>query len=594
MTKSIALTAAAGHAHAQQTSPSSGPIAQEGAVELSRTLPVSARGEVRYDAAIETEIARLSALLSTLPRTLHVSPRWLAVNLLEEALTPDAVVAGANVPQLSQAVAEAHARLANEYGEELSIAIADARYQVVHALAQDVVHGRSNAPTHSDRLDRVLTHRWWGLLFFAGVMYVTFNFVQAVASPYVDWIDAVINGPLAQGAAALLAWLSAPAWLESLVVDGIIAGVGGVLAFVPSLLMLYVMLGVLEQSGYLARAAFVMDRFMSVIGLHGKSFVPLILGFGCNVPAIYATRTIESPTARRLTALLIPFMSCTARLPIYVIFGLAFFPHRAGLVIWGLYLLGMVVAGAVAIVLTRTMMRSDSAGAMIMELPPYQVPPLQDIGRQALRRSSSFVRKAGTIILAMSVLLWLLLHIPFGVSEPEDSLFGQAANAAAPIFVPAGFGTWSATAALFSGIMAKEVVVATLAQIHVGGDESVSAEPIPSWSEGAMTVVTGFMDATVDAGRAVVHMFVPRAAPVAQADQEQAALSSALARAFTPLSALAFLAFVALYVPCIATIGAQSQEFGRAFAAFAVAVTLVVPWLVAVLIYQGGLLLGFG
>lgn len=561
---------------------------------VCETAHSAASTHVRYDAAIETEIAQLAAVLTPLPRSVQPNPRWLAVNLLEGILSPAQVVPPHVVDVVADATADARARLLARYGEELAISIADGRYQVAHDVARRVVSGRRARPTRSDRLDGVLTHQWLGLVVFAAIMYVTFNLVQAVASPYVDWIDGVFNGPLAQGAATLLTGAGAPAWLTSLVIDGVIPGVGGVLAFVPSLLMLYLALGMLEQSGYLARAAFVMDRFMSVIGLHGKSFVPLILGFGCNVPAIYATRTIESPTARRLTALLVPFMSCTARLPIYVIFGLAFFPHRAGLVIWGLYLLGMVVAALVAAVLTRTTMRSDNAGAMIMELPPYQMPPLRAIGRQAVQRSGSFVRKAGTVILAMSVLLWLLLHIPFGVSEPRESLFGQVTEAAAPVFAPAGFGTWSATAALLSGVMAKEVVVATLAQIHVGGAEAEVVEPLESPLEGAQAVVGGFVTATADAGRAVLRMVTLQPPPAAQADQQQAALTAALARAFTPLSALAFLAFVALYVPCIATIGAQSQEFGRAFAALAVVITLVVPWLVAVLIYQGGVLLGFG
>ena len=554
------------------------------------------RPAIAYDDAIEAEVGPLAALLDTLPRTVRPGTRWLAINLLEGAVTPAQVVDAPVVAELAAAVTAAQARLAAAYGDDLPIAVADGRYQFAHQVAQQVVSGRTAAPTRSDRIDRVLTHPWLGLVLFAAIMYVTFNLVQAVASPYVDWIDGVFNGPLAQGAAALLATVAAPAWLTSLVVDGIIPGVGGVLAFVPSLLMLYLALGLLEQSGYLARAAFVMDRFMSVIGLHGKSFVPLILGFGCNVPAIYATRTIESPTARRLTALLVPFMSCTARLPIYVIFGLAFFPHRAGLVIWGLYLLGMVVAALVAAVLTRTMLRSDSAGAMIMELPPYQAPAWRAIGRQAMQRSGSFVRKAGTVILAMSVLLWLLLHIPFGVTEPRDSLFGQATAAVAPVFAPAGFGTWSATAALVSGVMAKEVVVATLAQIHVGAESAAgdATVTLPTLGAGVRAVANGFVTATADAGRAIVQMFTFRSPAAPPAGQEHAALTTALERAFTPLSALAFLAFVALYVPCIATISAQSQEFGRAFAALAVLITLAVPWLVAVVIYQGGLLLGFG
>ena len=224
-------------------------------------------------------------------------------------------------------------------GSDPDFAVADRRYQFIQKVLSGTIHQKTKGVSVTDKIDTIVTHRWLGIPIFFAFMYLIFNLVQTVSAPFLNWIDTLFNGPFTRWSLAVFTWLHAPAWLTSLAVDGVLAGLGGVLVFVPGLYIMYLLLAVMEQTGYLARAAFVMDRFMSKIGLHGKSFIPMILGFGCNVPAIYATRTIEKREARIMTGLLIPFMSCSARLPVYIVFGLAFFPHHANLVVFSLYLL---------------------------------------------------------------------------------------------------------------------------------------------------------------------------------------------------------------------------------------------------------------
>jgi ferrous iron transport protein B len=240
----------------------------------------------------------------------------------------------------------------------------------------------------------------------------------------------------------LLDLVPAPAWIRSLIIDGIVAGVGGILVFVPGLLILYFFLALLEDSGYMSRAAFVMDRFMRIVGLHGKSFIPMILGFGCAVPAIYATRTIASRRDRVLTALLVPLMSCSARLPVYVVFGLAFFGARAGTVIWAMYALGILVAMIAGLIFTNTILKPDVSSAFVLELPPYRQPALKSVLIHMWENTREFVRKAGTTILSASIVMWFLLNLPWGVVDQRDSFFGKFSGAIAPVFAPLGFGNW--------------------------------------------------------------------------------------------------------------------------------------------------------
>ena len=378
--------------------------------------------------------------------------------------------------------------------------------------------------------------------------------------------------------------------------DGIIAGVGGVLVFVPGLFTMYAMLSIMEQSGYMSRAAYVMDRFMSKIGLHGKSFIPMILGFGCNVPAIYATRTIEKRETRLLTGLLIPFMSCSARLPVYLIFGIAFFPDNANLVIFLLYLTGIMVAAGIAMLVSRLIFQGRSASIMVLELPPYQVPDIKTMLQYSWRQSSEFIRKAGTFVLGFSVLLWFMLNLPWGVDNAKDSYYGQLGSLIAPTLEPAGFGNWEASGSLVSGLVAKELVVSSFAQIYEIPEEfsAQQDERTPFFQEiGDLSL--GLVTATIDAGKSFLEALTPGITLFPhEAEPENLALSQALQRSFTPLSTAAYLVFVLLYIPCVAAIGAQKQEFGWKWAGLSVLITMVVPWIAAVTIYQVGSLIGLG
>jgi ferrous iron transport protein B len=479
-------------------------------------------------------------------------------------------------------------------GEDFDLLTADRRYGYINGVVrQSLQRPLIDRITMTDRIDNVVTHKWLGLPVFLAVMYFMFRLVIDVSAPFLDWIDAVITGPVSSWLSSILSFLSAPAWLSSLVIDGIVAGVGGVLVFVPGLLVLYFFLALLEDSGYMSRAAFVMDRFMRIVGLHGKSFIPMILGFGCAVPAVYATRTIASRRDRVLTALLVPLMSCSARLPVYVVFGLAFFGSRAGTVIWAMYALGIIVAMLAGMAFTQTILKPDVSSAFVLELPPYRQPALKSVLIHMWENTSGFIRKAGTTILMVSVVMWFLLNLPWGVTDKQDSLFGQFSTAIAPVFAPLGFGNWETGGALVSGFMAKEIVVSSMSQIYLGDDGAASAEPV-TLAQDVAFIARGFVDATVSSARILLSILPGIDLVSNQTQTENTALSSALQQRFTTLSAISLLVFVLLYVPCVATLGAIKHEFGTSWAVTSAIYQTVVAWIIAFMIYQGGLMLGFG
>lgn len=549
-----------------------------------------------YGPDLETEIARLEAHFATTGFDPRPAPaRWLALKLLEgERDIVDAVRAKPKSAEVLALAQERAAYLRGVYGEDVDLMAADRRFGFVSGVTRQVVErGVLNRFDLTRRIDDVLTHRWLGLPIFFAVMYVIFRLVIDVSAPFLDWVDGVINGPIAHAVGSLLTLVAAPEWARALLVDGIIGGVGGVLTFVPGLMMLFFFLALLEDSGYLARAAFVMDRFMRVIGLHGKSFIPMVLGIGCAVPAIYATRTLSSRRDRILTALLTPLMSCSARLPVYVVFGLALFGAQAGTVIWLMYAIGIVVALLAGAVFTRTLLKPDQASAFVLELPPYRRPTLRGLLIHMWERVAEFVSKAGTTILGASLILWLLLNLPWGVVDQRDSYYGQAAQAISPIFAPLGFGDWETSGALISGFAAKEVVVSTFSQVFVGGEAATSGA-LPTPSEELWGVVTGFGTATWDAARTLVSILPGVDLLGTAATPEDTALSAALRAHYSPLAAFALLVFVLLYVPCMATLGAIKHEFGWRWAATSAVYQSVLAWVAAFVVYQGGLLLGMG
>ncbi|UCH79319.1 MAG: ferrous iron transport protein B [Candidatus Coatesbacteria bacterium] len=502
--------------------------------------------ELRYGSEIEPHLAELAGDLANLRGFAPaLRPRWTALKLLEG--DDNVQVAVREIPGGGALVEEAMAvsdHLGRVIGEEAEVAVADYRYGFIRGLLRDVLRLRGPSPvrlTASDRIDRVVTHRLLGIPLFLAVAYGLFELTFTVAEPIVGFFEAGLQA-LGSRVAAGVEPLSP--LLASFLVDGVLGGVGSVAVFVPNIFLLFLVLAFLEDSGYMARVAYVMDEFMHRLSLHGRSFIPLILGFGCNVPAIMATRTLDSRRERMITLLVIPWMSCSARLPIYVLFGAAFFPGRRGLVVWSLYLLGIVLAVGAAKVFSRVLFPGESAH-FVMELPPYRLPTLRGAFLHAGERSWEFLKRAGGIILAASVLLWGLANLPPGVAYAgRDSFLGTAGAALAPLFAPAGFADWRPAVALLAGIGAKEAVVSTLGVLYGVGGEG---------------------------------------------------LASALRTTFSPLAAYAYMVMTLLYIPCVATIAVIRRETGSwRWTLFAVAYTLIVGWAAAVLVYQGGRLLGWG
>ncbi len=402
-------------------------------------------------------------------------PGWLATKLLENDQVVRSKLDSLGAEDLLEKAQNARERIEQHTGEDPEILIADQRYQFVDRVVDSAVERpRETIITRSEKIDDIVTHRIWGLPIFLLLMWFVFQFTSNVSVPFLDWVDVFINEFIYKWAARALelAGLSG-SWISSLITDGVIAGVGGVLVFIPVLLFLYLALGIMEDSGYMARAAFVMDRVMRWMGLHGKSFLPMIIGFGCTVPAVYATRTLENDKDRKLTAFLATFMSCGARLPVYVVFGAAFFGASSGSLVFAMYILGIIVALITGFVMKNTVYQSQPPAPFVMELPPYRIPRPKDVWQQMWERTRGFLVKSGTVILGVSIALWLLMAIPahqdkgpFNEVQAGDSLFGRISGLLAPVFEPAGFGTWQTTGSLMTGILAKEVIVSTMSQIY--------------------------------------------------------------------------------------------------------------------------------
>jgi ferrous iron transport protein B len=418
------------------------------------------------------------------------------------------------------------AHLKNTMGDDAETVMAEARYGYISGLVKDVVKKPAIARmTFSDKIDKVLLNRWLGIPIFAAIMYGVFWLTFYLTPPMMDWIETGV-GWLAEYAAGI------GGWFGSFLSEGVIGGVGSVLVFVPPIFMLFILLAILEDVGYLSRAAFVMDRLMHKIGLHGRSFVPMILGFGCNIPAIMATRTIENENDRLTTILVNPFMSCGARLPIYVFLVAAFFPQHQGLVVFSLYVIGIIVAIVMAKLFRATLFKGES-GHFVMELPPYRMPKVKGTLIHMWERGKVFIIRAGTIIFGVVVLIWLLNYV--GALEPIG-------RAIAPIFGPCGFGYWPVAVGLIFGFLAKEVVIGTMGVLFIGAEEV-----------GGLGSVIGF----------------------------ELGMGS--------LAAFSLMLFTLLYVPCVAALGAVKTETNSwKWTIFTAVYTTVLAWIVAMLVYQIG------
>lgn len=575
--------------------PTVGPTGR-GIDQLKQTLLEAATAATKpaaiaYPAAIEAEIRKMMTEIETQPFAQGAPLRWLALKVLEQDRYSLDKIQEFHQVDVSGRGKTGRLNLSGVY-PDLDAALTQHRQQQMRRLAGEVViEPAKPKPDLTDMVDKVLLNEWTGIPAFLGVLFVVFKLTFDISSPFIDWIDGFFNGFVARWAGFGLDALHLPKLVISLVQNGIIGGVGLVLTFVPLLMFLYLFLALLEESGYMARAAFLMDRFMFRFGLHGKSFVPLLVGFGCNVPGVYATRALENDTDRRITAAVMSFMSCGAKLTIYALFTAAFFDKNQAWVILALYLTGITVAISWAIILRKTRFKSEIP-AFVMELPPYRFPTFRMLWASIWLKTRAFVKQAGTVIAVSMVLLWSLVNLPYG-AKPQDTLLGISARAVAPVFLPQGFGQrWEAVAAILPGFMAKEMVVGTLGvvlSVQQPKEDTANAD----FGKELLAQVVGLKDAAVSAGTAVVGSIVPTPFVLDEPDEEESAMMSKVQNTFTPLSAFSFMVFNLLLISCISVVGAMTQEFGGGYFGFVLLITTGTAYIASALVYQIGYLLGF-
>lgn len=561
---------------------------------------------IDYGPVVERHVGSLVESIITRPSIAALgSPRWTALQLLagDTAMRARLATIDGGHELLEAAGADRDA-IAAETGFAAAIELAERRFRWISDLVADMSGDVESGITWSDRVDRILTHRFLGVPIFLAVMWVVLRVTADVTAPYLDWVDATVSGPVARWAVGLLGMLGlSGGWVESLVVDGVLAGVGGVLVFVPVLFGLYLMLALLEDSGYMSRAAAVMDRAMRTVGIPGKAFLPMMVGFGCTVPAIYATRTLDSSRDRLLTGLITPFMSCGARLPVYILLASIFFAGDKSMVVFGMYVLGISVAILVGFLLSRTALREEDAAPFVMVMPEFRLPNTRTVWMLVWQRTGSFIKGAGTTILLASIAVWFLLALPLGGggtfadTDVEQSAFGVASKAVAPVLDPLGFGDWEQSGSLLSGFVAKEVVVSTMAQLYVGGDEASADEG--GVLDDLREIGSSFITAGEDTLRAIPGVVGLDFLDLR--DDSPTELQAAVRSSFEQssggrgqLAALAFMVFVLLYTPCIAAVSAFRQEFGTRWMWVSVTGQMAIAWLGAFIVFQGGQLLGFG
>ncbi|WP_018782052.1 ferrous iron transport protein B [Bacillus sp. 95MFCvi2.1] len=517
----------------------------KGCEELLATLHENEKKEKKsfilsYGKEVDAGIEEIMDLLT---QANYEHPRWLTLQFLSNNEVVEQEVK--RLPVYEKLVA-IRSKLEAKLDSTLEQHIYRTRAAYIEKLKTNVIqHEKEGKIPFSEKIDKLITHKILGLPIFLAVMFFIFQVTFTwIGTPLSDMLDEFLGGQFTDWVTAGLTNIGASEFIQALVTEGIIAGVGAVLVFVPQIFALFFFISLLEDSGYMARIAVVMDRIMEFFGLNGKAFIPMIIGFGCNVPGIMAARTIEQEKERLLTVLVTPFMSCSARLPVYALFAGVFFPNSQATVVFSLYIAGIVLALLVTKVMSLTVLKEEKS-IFVIELPPYRVPQAKTLWLSTWEKGKGFVRKAGTFIFGGSVVIWLLNYAGpsgFGV-DMGDSFLAMIGGFVAPILVPLGFGTWQAAASLLTGFLAKEVVVSTMAIIYAVKED---------------------------------------------------VLGNVMGAHYTALSAYAFMFFILLYVPCLATVAVIRRETGSVkWTIFSVVYPLIVAYVLTFVIYQVGSLLGF-
>ena len=518
---------------------------------------------INHGAELEQSIDRIKHLLQKdTDIRLKYSTRYLAIKYLENDKEIEKVVEA--LPGRDEIIAaryEEHKRIESLLNSGTESALVDAKYAFVEgALAETYTQGHKKRHTLTDKIDGVVTNRWLAFPIFFFLLYIVFEGTFVIGEYPMQWIEWLV-----EKFGAFVAMTMSDGWLKDMVVDGVIGGVGSVLVFLPNILLLYMFISLLEDSGYMARAAFIMDRLMHKIGLHGKSFIPMIMGFGCNVPAIMATRTIESRKSRLITMLIIPLMSCAGRMPVYVLIAGAFFPKNASLVVLGLYALGILLAVIAAKVMSLFFKEDDLP--FVMELPPYRVPTGKSEFRHTWEKGRQYLQKMSGIILICSLIIWFLGYFPNhdAYSTPQEqqehSFIGYVGKAMEPALEPLGFD-WRMGVGIVAGVGAKELVVSTLGVMYAD-DQPVESPDI---------------DLPVNSNPGETS---------AEEPSGDTRLQKALVKSVTPAGALAYMVFILLYFPCIATfVAIKNESGGWKWALITAVYTIVLAWVAAFITFQ--------
>jgi ferrous iron transport protein B len=561
--------------------------------------PVS-EADIIYPVEIQEAAMTLTAQLGKIAAENNLKADWLAMKLLEDDLEYVALLDN----KAAEDLVKRQQRLVNQLEEDADIAIADARYGFINWLtANAVTHASKLGKTLTDKIDKVVLNRVLGLPIFLLMMYLTFMFTINVGGAFIDFFDIAVGAVFVDGMTALLNGLNAPAWLIGVLATGVGGGIQTVATFIPPIGFMFLALAVLEGSGYMARAAFVMDRFMRMLGLPGKSFVPLLVGFGCNVPAIMATRTLENQRDRTLTIMMNPFMSCGARLPVYALFAAAFFPVGGQNVVFLLYLAGIGFAVLTGLILKYTLLKGNIT-PFVMELPPYHVPTVKSVLLRTWDRLKSFLLKATRILVPMVALLALLntmsMDGSIGHDDSKDSLLASLSRTVTPIFAPMGIeqDNWPATVGIFTGVFAKEAVVGTLDAIYLqnetqenlaAGEEDEAFSLSAALREAVQTIpdnLSGVADTLTDPlGLSIGDTSSIDAA--AEGLAVSAGTFGAMGKLFDgKVGAIAYMLFILMYFPCVAAMAAVYRETNLRWTLFIAAWTTGLAYVSATGFYQ--------
>ncbi|MDD4614496.1 MAG: ferrous iron transport protein B [Caldisericia bacterium] len=579
------------------------------------TMNCTSTPHIQFRNSIEKVLTQWSKILKGNTKKSAVNPRWVALDLLLE---------NSNVKKLPPSVLQELQprieieRLKEEWNEEVDVLVAEDVYSTIHEVAAKVRKKTASKRSFSETFDSMVLNKWLGIPFFLGVMYLLFWVVQQFAGAFIDFFDILADTLFLTGLGRLLETLGSPHWLTTFLAHGIGGGIQTVATFIPLVFVLFFFLSLLESSGYMSRAAFVADRFMQKIGLPGKAFVPMMVGFGCTVPAIMATRTLETKKDRYMTIFMAPLMSCGARLPVYILFAAAFFPSYQGLIVFSLYLAGILIAVGTGLFLKSTLFKGE-ASTFVMELPPYHTPKFSTMLKSAWSRTSIFIKRAGIVIVIVMTILGFLnsFEVSTGVetaqknatgiesssNEPQQqTALAVVGKAITPIFMPMGVEkeNWPASVGILTGLFAKEAVVGTLGGVYAqlesqGSDTALEESPTEEWSfwggiGDAFATIPENISAAFSAFKDVMGFSDVGGSKEEIADvlESDMGLFQQLQKRFTkgPWQAYAYLLFILIYFPCIAVLGVIKKEAGLLITYLSVGYLTVIAWIIATLFYQ--------